>query len=340
MINKTQSNSTDSNDLIQQLLANIQFNKYTDAFYLFLILPMGSLGSLFNYVSFVIFCKKSFDMPLFKYLRVYTLSSLIVSLSLIFIYFFAPFTFPQIFLAYSTRIYGCKILPSFVTSFFFFFENTLDIFINLERALSFSSEFGRFKKISPYVISLLLFILCVLINGPVFFVYDIVEDSQLPIVLRLCKLTQFSKSSMGKLFLMISYILQGPVSLIFVIGTNMIALISFRRYLKRKAQLHTQTSLENETEAHKKKRTQDEKANKRLFLMTFYLSIFSVLNHLMQFSAQFIVFILAMSPSVTAWFVFIYIFNFAFKNFMNIFFFYNYNKKFKNALLGYFKKMV
>jgi len=138
---------------------------------------------------------------------------------------------------------------------------------------------------------------------------------------------------MGKLFPMISYILHGPVSLIFVIGTNIIALISFRRYLKRKAQLHTQTSLENETEAHKKKRTQDEKDNKRLFLMTFYLSIFSVLNHLMQFSAQFIVFILAMSPSVTAWFVFIYIFNFAFKNFMNIFFFYNYNKKFKNALL-------
>jgi len=49
----------------------------------------------------------------------------------------------------------------------------------------------------------------------------------------------------------------------------------------------------------------------RLFFMTFYLSIFSVLNHLIQFSAQFIIFILAMSPLVSAWFVSIYIFNFA-----------------------------
>jgi len=226
----------------------------------------------------------------------------------------APYTFPAVLLAYTTRIYACKTLASFVT-FFFFFENSLDVFINLERALCFGTGFREFKKVSPYVISLLLFFLCVLINGPVYFVYDIVEDSQLPSVLRICKLTQFSKSSFGKLFLMISYMLQGPVLLICVIGSNIIALISFRRFLKRKAQLQAQTPIENETKAQKKKRIQDEKTK-----------------------SQFIIFILTMSPSVTAWIVFIYIFNFAFKNLMNIFFFYNFNKKFKNSLLSYFKK--
>ncbi len=339
MNNQSQSNSTAPIDFTQMLLANLQVNKYTDALYVYLVVPMGSLGSLFNLLSFLIFCKKSFDtIPLFKYLKVYTLASLIVSVSLIFVFNLAPYTFPAVLLAYTTRIYVCKTLASFVTSFFFFFENTLDVFINLERALCFGTGFREFKKVSPYVISLLLFFLCVLINGPVYFVFDIVEDSQLPSVLRICKLTQFSKSSFGKLFLMISYMLQGPVLLICVIGSNIIALISFRRFLKRKAQLQAQTPIENETKAQKKKRIQDEKTNKKLFFMTFYLSIFSVLNHLMVFTSQFIIFILTMSPSVTAWIVFIYIFNFAFKNLMNIFFFYNFNKKFKNSLLSYFKK--
>jgi hypothetical protein len=142
---------------------------------------------------------------------------------------------------------------SIICDNFFFFENTLDIFINLERALAFSSGFGRFKKISPYIISLLLFSLCILINGPVFIVFDIVEDSQFATALRLCKLNQFSKSSLGKLLLMISYILQGPVSLILVIGSNIIALISFRRFLNKRAQLQAQVPIEYESEAKGKK---------------------------------------------------------------------------------------
>ena len=73
--------------------------------------------------------------------------------------------------------------------------------------------------------------------------------------------------------------------------------------------------------------------------MTFYLSIFSVLNHLTEFSAQFIIFILAMSPSVSAWFVSVYIFNFALKNLMNIFFLYTITtNNLKMLCLATFKK--
>ena len=83
--------------------------------------------------------------------------------------------------------------------------------------------------------------------------FDIVEDSQFATALRLCKLNQFSKSSLGKLLLMISYILQGPVSLILVIGSNIIALISFRRFLNKRAQLQAQVPIEYESEAQRKK---------------------------------------------------------------------------------------
>ena len=97
MTKQSQSNSTAPIDFIKLLLANLQINKYTDPFHMYLIVPMGLLGSLFNLVSSVIFCQKSFHtLPLFKYLRVYTLASLIVSFGLIFIFYLAPYTFPQI----------------------------------------------------------------------------------------------------------------------------------------------------------------------------------------------------------------------------------------------------
>jgi len=68
---------------------------------------------------------------------------------------------------------------------------------------------------------------------------------------------------------MISYILQGPVSLILVIGSNIIALISFRRFLNKRAQLQAQVPIEYESEAQRKKIIQNEKANKRLFFVYF-----------------------------------------------------------------------
>jgi len=325
-------------DLIQLLVDSIQYNRYTQAIHQILILSMGSFGTVFNLVSFLIFCKKSFNsVPLFRYLRVYTFASFTGSLTLMSTFFLVTHSYQEVLLAYVTRLYACKILPSFVNALLFFFENSLDIFINLERALCFSTRFQAIKKISPYLISFLLLILCALINGPVYFLYDIVEDSQLPIELKLCKLTEFTKSYLGRLLLVISFIIQGPVVLILVIATNIIALICFRRYIKKKRLLNAHNTIENETEIQKKKRKQDEKETKKLFLLTFYLSIFSVLNHLMAFSAQFVVFIAVLSPTVNAWFILIYTFAFAFKNLINIFFFSKYNRRFRNSLLVCFK---
>ena len=241
MNSQTKANSTI--DLISSLLENLVVNKYTDKLFVYVIIPMASLGTLFNLISLVIFFKKSFkDVPLFKYMRVYTLASLIVALSLIFSFHFSPYTFPELLFAYSTRIFNCKIVPSYVTAFFFFYGNVLDIFINIERALCFSNGFKRFKKISPYVICLILLFLCVLINGPSYFLYDIVPDSELETVMRICSLSEFTTSDLGELLLIISYVIQGPVILIILIVTNIIAVISYRRYLKRKEEAHHRNS--------------------------------------------------------------------------------------------------
>lgn len=331
-----QNNSTQPDDLFALVLAKTPYNWYTDKLMLYLIVPMGSFGALFNLVSFAIFCKKSFDeMPLFKYMRVYTLASMVVSCSLILSFMLAPFTLPKFLLEYISRVFICKIIQSFVTNFFFFYENVLDIFISIERGLIFSTEFKRFKKISPYLICLILLAVCILINGPIFISFDIVPDSELS-VLGQWELSRFSASSFGKPLLAISYITQEPVVFIFVIITNIIALISYRRFLERKfeAKNHpAQANRRDETAEQKKKRKKDEKANAKLLFMTFYLSVFSAVNHMIEFSAQFCLIILELNPSNLAWFTFIYMFNFALKNFMNLYFFINFNSQFRHAFI-------
>ena len=336
MSNQTKSNSTE--DLRSILLANRPINVYTDKLCLFLIIPMGILGTVFNLISFSVFCKKTFgDVALFKYLRVYTFSSLIVSSSLIFSFYFSPYTLPELLLAYSTRIYACQLAPSYVIIFFFLYENVIDIFINIERALCFSNGFKRYKKISPYLICFILFFVCILINGPNYLLYDIIPDSELATKERICALSGFVLTPVGQLLLMISYIIQGPVVLGISVGTNLIAVISYRKFLKKKAQTRftNNKNKDNETSAKEKR---EEKMNRSLLLMTVYLNILSAIYHLIQFSAQFSLFIFFLSNWLAAWFVFTGMFIFSLKSILNIFFYYHYNNKFKEALLFCVKK--
>ena len=225
----------------------------------------------------------------------------------------------------------CKLTQSYITLLLFFYQNTLDIFINIERALNFSTRFNSFKKISPYFICFICLIVCVIIHGPNYLLYNIVSDQDLYIKFRYCEKTAFTQSSLGRLLLIISYLVEGPVVLIAVIVTNIISMVSFLRFMKRKAQLNARRVSVNESKVEKRKREKDEKINRQLLFMTFYLSIFSILNHIIQITSQIVLFVLNLSPTVGAWFIFLFAFVVAFKNFSNIFFFYHFNSQFRNS---------
>lgn len=316
------------------LLSSSQVTLYTDKLILYFIVLMAMLGTLFNAVSFGIYCQKSFSgIALFKYMRVYTLASLFVSSCLMFSFYLASYSLYQVAITYSARIFSCKVLQSYVMALFFFYENVLDILKNIERAAVFSFGFTRFKKISPYVISFVLFIVCGVIHAPNYFLFDITQDDELPKVLRDCKPTQFIQKPVGKLLLIICYALEGPAVMILVLITNVIAMISFQRFMKRKADLLAQTahtSRRNEIENNTEK---SEKIDTDLIKMTFYLSLFSVVTLLVQFTSQLIMIVFQMSTELSAWFLFMYLFVTTFKNFSNIFYFYKYNSQFRSSFL-------
>jgi hypothetical protein len=201
--------------------------------------------------------------------------------------------------------------------------------MNLERALCFSQDYKRLKKISPHIICLSVLPVCIVIHSPNFFLFDITQDYELPIVLRSCKPTQFASTSFGKLVLIISYTLEGPVIVLLQIITNVISVISFRRFIKRKTQLQAQTA---QTSTRNAAYERNENMKRKLLKMVILIVSFSVVIHLIQIGAQFILYVFQMSPTIGAWFYFNILFVRCLKSSVNIFFLYLGNTQFRKAL--------
>ncbi len=114
--------------------------------------------------------------------------------------------------------------------------------------------------------------------------------------------------------------------------------------MKRKQEL-TINNRERGVELNKRetrKQAKIEKMNKNLLIMTFYLTFFSIISHIIQFVAQLIIFVFpaVIGLTVYVWSQYIYIFMIVLKHFCTIFFYYNFNSIFKRSLLSIICKKI
>ena len=91
------------------------------------------------------------------------------------------------------------------------------------------------------------------------------------------------------------------------------------------------------TDSEQKKVVKKEKMNQKLLKMTIFLTIFSMITHIIQFGAQIILILFSNTnnKSLYAWTFFIFSFVVIFKHFFTIFFYYLFNYKFE-VNLNYF----
>ncbi len=202
--------------------------------------------------------------------------------------------------------------------------------------LNYSNGNQEIKQISPYLFCFIIFIICIIIHIPSDLAQTYTPDDQLFVKLSLCYSPTFSNTPIAKMILLISFIIEGPIVMILAIGSNIFAYISYRSFIKRK-----QESLSNHrnirlTEKEKRKLAKNEKKNQKLLMMTIYLSVFSIISHIVQFGAQSIVFAInsKTSPSLYILARFIFLFTIIFKHFFTFFFFYHFNTKFKYNFLS------
>jgi hypothetical protein len=335
------SNSENISYLNGLLLSNIRTTFLTDALNLYLIVPMAVIGTYFNYVTLTILSKKSFrKMNIYKLMFIYSLISFIITLFMIFFFFYTPHILFELSISQMGRIYYCNLVNWFLL--FFFYGNCIDILINLERALNFSKKFEKLKKTSPYLICFIVFIICVLIHLPSDLSLSYTSTDELYTKLRLCYVTSFATEPITRLILLISIIIEGPVVMILVIGSNILAFVSYKSFLKEKQtieinRMNNNRQIDQLTDSEQKKVVKKEKMNQKLLKMTIFLTIFSIITHIIQFGAQIILILFSNTnnKSLYAWTFFIFSFVVIFKHFFTIFFYYLFNYKFE-VNLNYF----
>ena len=168
---------------------------------------------------------------------------------------------------------------------------------------------------------------------------EMVSDKDLPIRLQFCKATSFALTSYGKILLIISYIIQGPVVLLLIIITNVWSIISFRNFLKRKLNMTIKSNVETNQETIKKQK-KIEKRDRNLLKMTVFLTLFSFVLLLIQFTCQLItfVFINLLSNQIAGLIIFMYLLAMTLKQFTNIFFYFLFNRSFRLIFISIIKR--
>ena len=161
-------------------------------------------------------------------------------------------------------------------------------------------------------------------------------EDQIFILNRVSVPTDFALSKIGKITLLISYILEGPVIFILLIITNIIAFISYKKFNKRKELIDRANNIEMMSEGEIKKKNKIEKTDRKLLIITSYLSLISIVADLFQFTAQFFYFLNTnLNSKTVGWLIFAGGFSIALKQFSAIIVYYNYKmfrKEFQSLL--------
>jgi hypothetical protein len=322
------------------LLSNIRSSWLQEILFLCTVVPMGVIGTVLNLMSLSIFLKKSIrNTALFKYLIILSIINSIIVFTQIFLFYFMPNLFYYLAVSFNGRFFITFGINNIIF-YFFFLSNLIEVMINIERAIYFSVGFQNFKKISPYFISFLFLVLSLIIYIPNFLSIKMVPEDQIYILYRLTIPTDFAFSKLGKITLLISYILEGPIVFILLIVTNIIALISFKRFNQRKEFVERANNIEMMTEGEIIKKNKIEKTDRKLLIITSFLSLVSIFAELIKFTAQIFYFLItSLSPNTVGWLIFASVFSIALKQFTSIIIYYNY-KMFRKEFQSLIKKII
>lgn len=230
----------------------------------------------------------------------------------------------------------------------------MSVLLNIERASSFTEHFKKFKNISPYSACLYLLILCAMINLPTHFLIDIASDSEVYSALKsfenvklfkgICLRNKNSLSSFGITATLFGFFVKGLLTLLLDIISNVLSIVYFKRYLKRKLaslqirELQTVSASVSHTAAQNFQLERIESMKRKQTTMTIYLTLFSIVVYAVELAANVIIYFFYKNLNVLFAFEFIIVFLTAFKQNMNFLFFYMFNTNFQHYFKKFFRR--
>ena len=295
----------------------------TDSLYLFALTPMSLLSFIMNILAFIVLSKSSFGSAIiFRYLRLYVLNSSIISLLLATTFIFSSYRIFSFSNSYGTLFYGSYFHSPFL-SIFYTFGGLLEIFITIERALTFMPDRGLKKIINHKQFWLVLLILSVFINIPVFFVNypgidDVLLDTGLAHRFYYWGVTDFALSPAGVGITYALYSLRDVVSLLVKILLNVLTVHLIRKHFNR---ISSDLRDQGENCAGK---TYITEVDRNLTYTGVIMCVLSSLENVFVIVSYVLV-----SYQISYLMFFISYFTLAIKNFTNLFVLYSFNNFFK-----------
>ena len=183
LTNQKERNLSNTGNQSQFYLTKEQFNDATgynyiiESLQIYLMTLLNFFGLIlgfrinpnkFSFYFYILKNKRFNTIPLFGYLKVYTLNSSIISVLMFFNFLFYPFDFSY---SYGLKFYYCYVYIG-VFIFTYFYSAALGVNISLERLLNFLPSIKKLKKISYKTLSLVLFVVVFAITFPIFFVFE------------------------------------------------------------------------------------------------------------------------------------------------------------------------
>ena len=320
-----------------------------DIIYMFLIVPMSSIGFILNVLSFIVLTSissksksTSTTIILFKYLKVYTLNAIVIN-----IYGIGCFTMALrlngIMIDYFSRLFKCFLLTYHLTSTFLY-GNLLDLVICHDRLSMFikSIAINRKRLRRPYLEMFIIFLAGYLLNLPHLFRFKMRSDEETfdPINLNnatigCCRMW----IQINSILMCINILIRDLLPLSIEIWFSLMSFIYFRRFIQKK-RIITSTVVNMNNSSNKTKSIDTNDDNEiNVSLFTFIRISMSILCNLMVIVSD-ILFEFNSQSFLTFYLLAVAILFISIKSTSNFFILFYFNKCFKREFKRLFQKTV
>lgn len=244
----TISNSTNDTENItheyatlRDQLAGFGFYYLTDILVTAIYIPTCFIGSFLSLICVVVFYQRDFKLPMYAYLRLYSIANTLLALVSIYSALTTPIQLFPFFNSQASNIYVSYVYEP-IMSMCYFFTTVLDIAMLMDRIAIFVPKLKPVFCKHPYIVSAVIFVICLCIDFPFFFFY--MPNSTLFQLndteyyrLYYVDYTSFGYSDAGRVVQYCQWALRDilPVVLIFICGVVSVALL--KAHMRKKQRI-------------------------------------------------------------------------------------------------------
>ena len=255
-----------------------------DFLYTYILTATSLTGFLLNLLSFCILLKKKFDkIPIFHYLRLYTLNSSIICLFLSSTFLGITYRLYEFTSAYQVYYYGFYVFVPFYSTFYMF-NSFIDVYISLERLSLFLPKLKKLNSFSWKPTCLIMFFASVIINIPIFFIFDKASFSLILNDIEVHKiwsfiLSDFALSFIGKVAQYVVFSIRDVLTMGFEIFINVLTIILMKKHFNLKKKFIRNIS-ENQESTGNGISNNISNSEKNLVKMIAIICLLSILQHI------------------------------------------------------------